>query len=160
MAMAPVPGHHIKQLILCNLLPVLVDLLRNAQLKVQKELVCTVAKIATGDSQCQLTLLAHSGILEPMLRLFTVPDTDVIIILDTISYLLQTDNLQETHGSEEVGGFEKIESLQHHHNTYISNSALDVIEKYLCEDKDDNSLPRPWAESVNMWRTKTSHTPY
>ena len=74
------------------------------------------------------------------------------------------DNLQEKKRlcfqTEDVGGFDKIESLQHHHNTYISNSALDVIEKYLCEDKDDNSLPRPWAESVNMWRTKTSHTPY
>jgi hypothetical protein len=25
----------------------------------------------------------------------------------------------------------------------ISNGALDIIEKYLCEDEDNDSLPRP-----------------
>ena len=83
-----------------------------------------------------------------MLSLLIAPDMEVVtVILDIISHLLQVDNLQEKKRlcfqTEEVGGFEKIESLQHHHNTYISNSALDVIEKYLCEDEDDDSLPRP-----------------
>ncbi|GAB1290462.1 Importin subunit alpha-8 [Apodemus speciosus] len=133
------PRHHVEQLILCDLLPVLVDLLRNAELKVQKEVICTVANIVTGASQGQLTLLARSGILEPMLSRLTAPDTELItVILDIISYLLQhIDNLQEKKRLcfqiEEVGGFEKIESLQHHHNAYISYSALDIIEKYLNE---------------------------
>ncbi|XP_031194561.1 importin subunit alpha-8 isoform X3 [Mastomys coucha] len=141
------PRHQVEQLISCNLLPALVDLLRNAELKVQKEVVYTVANIATQASQCQLTLLAHSGILEPMLSLLTAPDMEVVIVvLDVISYLLQQiDNLQEKKRLcfqiEEVAGFEKIESLLHHHNTLISNSALDIMEKYLCEDEDVDSLP-------------------
>ncbi|XP_021078352.1 importin subunit alpha-8 [Mus pahari] len=141
------PRHHVEQLILCNLMPVLVDLLRNAELKVQKEVVCTLVNIATGASQGQLTLLAHSGVLEPMLNLLAAPDMEVVIIvLDIISYLLQhIDNLQEKKSLyfliEKVGGFEKIESLQHHHNISISNSAMDIIEKYLSEDEDDDSLP-------------------
>jgi importin subunit alpha-2 len=49
--MAAGPRHHIQQLALCNLLPLLVDLLRNAELKVQKEIVCTVANMATGTTQ-------------------------------------------------------------------------------------------------------------
>ncbi|XP_028611999.1 importin subunit alpha-8 isoform X2 [Grammomys surdaster] len=140
---------HVQQLILCDLMPVLADLLRNAELHVQREAVCIVANIATGASQCQLTLLAHSGVLEPMLNLLTVPDMDVVIvILDITSYLLQQiDSLQEKKRLcfqiEEVGGFEKIESLQHHQNTYISQSALDIVEKYGCVDEDDDSLPRP-----------------
>ena len=61
-----------------------------AELKVQKEVVCTVINIATGASQDQLTLLAHSGILEPMLSLLSAPDLEVVIIvLVLISYLLQ-----------------------------------------------------------------------
>ena len=81
------PRHHIEQLILCNLLPVLIDLLRNAELKVQKEVVCTVANMVTGASQCLLTLLAHSRISESMLSLLTAPDTDVVIVIfDTISF--------------------------------------------------------------------------
>nr|ACN85342.1 Kpna2-like protein transcript variant 2 [Mus musculus] len=142
------PRHQVEQL-LCNLLPILVDLLRNAELKVQKEVVCTVINIATGASQDQLTLLAHSGILEPMLSLLSAPDLEVVIIvLDIISYLLQhIDNLQEKKRLyfqiEKFGGFEKIECLQHHHNISISNSALDIIEKYFCEDGDGDSLPGP-----------------
>lgn len=61
-----------------------------AEFKVQKEAVCTVANFATGASQSQLTLLAYSGVLEPMLNLLTAPDMEVVtIILDVISYLLQ-----------------------------------------------------------------------
>ncbi|XP_063127993.1 importin subunit alpha-8 [Rattus norvegicus] len=143
------PRHHVQQLILCNLLPVLVNLLRNAELKVQKEAVCTVANFATGASQSQLTLLAYSGVLEPMLNLLTAPDMEVItVILDVISYLLQQiDDLEDKKRLcfqiEEVGGFEKIESLQHHHNSYISHSALNIIEKYLYEEEDDDILPKP-----------------
>jgi importin subunit alpha-2 len=80
------------------------------ELKIQKEVVCTMANMATGASQCQLTLLAHSGILEPMLSLLTAPDMEVVIVgLDIISYLLQIDHLQEKKRlcfqTEEVGGF-------------------------------------------------------
>lgn len=69
-----------------------------------------MANMATGASQCQLTLLAHSGILEPMLSLLTAPDMEVVIVgLDIISYLLQIDHLQEKKRlcfqTEEVGGF-------------------------------------------------------
>lgn len=71
-----------------------------------------MANIATGASQCQRTLLAHSGILEPMLSLLTAPDMEAVIItLDIISYLLQIDHLQERKRlcfqREEIGGLEK-----------------------------------------------------
>ncbi|XP_052023572.1 importin subunit alpha-8 [Apodemus sylvaticus] len=132
------PRHHVEQMILCNLLPALVDLLRNAELKVQREVVFTVANMETGASQDLLSLLARSGILEPMLSLLTALDTELImVILDIISYLFrEIDDRQEKKRlcfQIEVGGFEKIESLQFHRNPYISKSALDIIEKYLCE---------------------------
>lgn len=50
-------------------------------------------------------------------------------------HLQQIDDLEDKKRLcfqiEEVGGFEKIESLQHHQNSYISHSALNIIEKYL-----------------------------
>ncbi|XP_076780067.1 importin subunit alpha-8 [Arvicanthis niloticus] len=132
------PGHQIQQLISCKLMPFLADLLRNAEFSVQKEVVCAVANITTKATQYQLTQLVRSGILEPMLNLLTVPDKDVVIvILDIISYLLQTDDLQKKKRLcfriKKVGGFEKIESLQHHQNTYISQKALEIIEKHVGE---------------------------
>lgn len=73
--------------------------------------MCTVANIATGASQCQRTLLAHSGILEPMLSLLTVPDMEAVIITLDIIYLLQIDHLQERKRlcfqREDIGGLEK-----------------------------------------------------
>ncbi|XP_051061431.1 importin subunit alpha-8 [Phodopus roborovskii] len=143
------PRHHIQQLIACNLLPQLVALLRNAEFKVQKEAVWTVVNIATGASQSQLALLIHSGVLEPLLNLLTAPDIKIItVILDIISFFLQeADKLHEKEKlcllMEEVGGIEKIESLQLHQNCHISQSALNIIEKYFGEEEDGDSFHNP-----------------
>ncbi|XP_021088633.1 importin subunit alpha-8 [Mesocricetus auratus] len=143
------PRHHIQQLISCNLLPPLVALLRNAEFKVQKEAVWTVANFATGASQSQFSVLVHSGVLEPLLDLLTAPDMKVItIVLNIVSFFLQeADKLHEKQKLclmiEEVGGIEKIESLQLHQNCQISQSALNIIEKHFGEEEDGGSFPNP-----------------
>lgn len=61
-----------------------------AEFRVQKEAVWAVANFATGASQSQLSMLVHSGVLEPLLNLLTAPDMKIIIIiLDIVSYFLQ-----------------------------------------------------------------------
>ncbi|KAM7331623.1 importin subunit alpha-8 [Alexandromys fortis] len=136
------PRHHIQQLIACNLLPPLVALLKNAEFRVQKEAVWAVANFATGASQSQLSMLVHSGVLEPLLNLLTAPDMKIItIVLDIVSYFLQeADKLHEKENLclliEEFGGIGKIESLQLHQNCHISQSALNIIEKHFGEEED------------------------
>ncbi|XP_041534217.1 importin subunit alpha-8 [Microtus oregoni] len=136
------PRHHIQQLITCNLLPPLVALLKNAEFRVQKEAVWAVANFATGASQSQLSMLVHSGVLEPLLNLLTAPDMKIItIVLDIVSYFLQeADKLHEKENLclliEEFGGIGKIESLQLHQNCHISQSALNIIEKHFGEEED------------------------
>uniref|UniRef100_A0A8C8UMV8 Karyopherin subunit alpha 7 n=1 Tax=Peromyscus maniculatus bairdii TaxID=230844 RepID=A0A8C8UMV8_PERMB len=141
------PKHHIQQLIVYNLLPPLVTLLKNAEFRVQKEAVWTVANFATGASQSQLTMLFHSGVLGPLLNLLTAPDMKIVaIILDIISFFFQrADRLHEKEKMyllmEEVGGIEKIESLQLHQNCHISQSALNIIEKHFGEVSNTAMLP-------------------
>ncbi|XP_052611155.1 importin subunit alpha-8 [Peromyscus californicus insignis] len=143
------PKHHIQQLITYNLLPPLVALLKNAEFRVQKEAVWTVANFATGASQSQLTMLFHSGVLGPLLNLLTAPDMKIVaIILDIISFLFQeADRLHEKEKMyllmEEVGGIEKIESLQLHQNCHVSRSALNIIEKHFGEEEDGDIFPNP-----------------
>ncbi|XP_028746104.1 importin subunit alpha-8 isoform X1 [Peromyscus leucopus] len=143
------PKHHIQQLIMYNLLPPLVTLLKNAEFRVQKEAVWTVANFATGASQSQLTMLFHSGVLGPLLNLLTAPDMKIVaIILDIISFFFQrADRLHEKQKMyllmEEVGGIEKIESLQLHQNCHISQSALNIIEKHFGEEENGDIFPNP-----------------
>lgn len=50
-----------------------------------------VANFATGGTMDQLIQLIHSGVLELLVKLFTIPDTKfVIIIIDIIFLLFQT----------------------------------------------------------------------
>lgn len=60
------------------------------EFKVQKEALWMVANLTNGGTVDQMIHLVHSGVLEPLVNLLTVPDTRfVIIILDVISFLLQ-----------------------------------------------------------------------
>jgi hypothetical protein len=61
-----------------------------AEFKVQKEAVWTVANFTTGASVEQLFQLVHAGVLGPLMDLLTVPDVRiVVIILDVVACVLQ-----------------------------------------------------------------------
>nr|XP_012605228.1 LOW QUALITY PROTEIN: importin subunit alpha-8-like [Microcebus murinus] len=84
------PRQHIQQLIAHDILPPLVALLKNGEFKVQKEAVWTVANFTIGANLDQLIQLVHSGVLEPLVNLLTVPDVKIVlIILDVFAYILQ-----------------------------------------------------------------------
>uniref|UniRef100_A0A8D2DPD7 Importin subunit alpha n=1 Tax=Sciurus vulgaris TaxID=55149 RepID=A0A8D2DPD7_SCIVU len=150
------PHQHIQQLIAFNMLPPLVDLLKNGEFKVQKEAVWTVANFATGATVDQLFVLVHSGVLGPLLHLLSVPDVrTVLIILDVLSYILQTaEKLGEKESLclliEELGGIDRIEALQLHENRQISQAALNIIEKHFGEEEEDIIFPVPNQESECM----------
>ncbi|KAK2508993.1 hypothetical protein MC885_012494 [Smutsia gigantea] len=141
------PCQHIQQLIACGLLPPLVALLQNGEFKVQKEAVWAVANFTTGSTMDQLIQLIHSGVLEPLVNLLPIQDTRiVIIILDIISFILQAaEKLSEKENLclliEELGGIDRIEALQLHENHQVALSALNIIEKYFCEEEENGIFP-------------------
>ncbi|XP_016052614.1 PREDICTED: importin subunit alpha-8 [Miniopterus natalensis] len=142
------PHQHIQQLIACNILPPLVALLRNGDFKVQKEAVWTVANFTTGGTMDQLIQLVHSGVLEPLVKLLTIPDIKfIIIILDIISFLLQAAaKLSEKENLclliEELGGVDRIKALQFHENHHVALTALSIIENYFPEEEENCTILR------------------
>ncbi|XP_008144345.2 importin subunit alpha-8 [Eptesicus fuscus] len=134
------PQQHIQELMDCNVLPPVLALLKNGEFKVQKEALWVVANITNGGTMDQLIHLAHSGVLEPLVNLLTIPDTRfVVIILDIISFLLQAaEKLSKKEYLclliEEPGGVERIKTLQFHENHQVSMTALNIIENYFLEN--------------------------
>ncbi|XP_069342163.1 importin subunit alpha-8 isoform X2 [Eulemur rufifrons] len=140
------PRQHIQQLIAHDILPPLVALLKNGEFKVQKEAVWTVANFTTGANLDQLIQLVHSGVLEPLVNLLTVPDVKIVlIILDIFAYILQAaEKLSEKENLclliEELGGIDRIEALQLHENYQIGQTALNIIEKHFGEEEDEGII--------------------
>nr|XP_012614491.1 importin subunit alpha-8 isoform X2 [Microcebus murinus] len=140
------PRQHIQQLIAHDILPPLVALLKNGEFKVQKEAVWTVANFTTGANLDQLIQLVHSGVLEPLVNLLTVPDVKIVlIILDVFAYILQAaEKLSEKENLclliEELGGIDRIEALQLHENHQIGQTALNIIEKHFGEEEDEGII--------------------
>lgn len=144
------PSSQIQQVITCGLLPSLVDLLKKGDFKAQKEAVWAVTNFTSGGTVEQVVQLVQSGVLEPLLDLLTVKDSKtILVILDAITNIfLAAEKLGELEKLclvvEELGGLEKIETLQNHDNDMVYHAALSLIEKYLTgEDPDDMAAVQP-----------------
>ncbi|XP_077879852.1 importin subunit alpha-8 [Ictidomys tridecemlineatus] len=141
------PHQHIQQLIAFNMLPPLVDILKDGEFRVQREAVWTVANFVSGATVDQIFRLVHSGVMEPLLNLLSVPDVRMVnIILDVIAYILQkAERICEKENMciliEELGGIDRIEALQLHENHQISQAAQNLIEKHFGEEEDGVLFP-------------------
>ncbi|XP_060028277.1 importin subunit alpha-8 [Erinaceus europaeus] len=140
------PYQHIQLLFSYNIFPLLVELLKTGEFRVKKEAVWTLANIATGGTMEQLIHFVHSGVLEPLVNLLTVPDNKlIIIILDIFTYIfLAAEKLSEKEKVylllEEVNGVDSIEALQFHENQMIAQRASKIVGKYFCEEEEKGIL--------------------
>ncbi|KAL6036819.1 hypothetical protein STEG23_005471 [Scotinomys teguina] len=119
-----------------GMLKVLGQLLRHPKSSIQKEAAWAMSNVAAGPKH-HIQQLIVCNLLPPLVALLK-NEADKLHEKEQLYFLM-----------EEAGGIAKIESLQLHQNRYISQSALNIIEKHFSEDSQ--SLARCLAVDLCIY---------
>ncbi|ORZ41684.1 importin alpha subunit [Catenaria anguillulae PL171] len=139
-----------------NLVPLLVDMLANADFKTKREACWAISNFATGAlrNPAQLRFLVRQGVIKPLCDLLSSSDVKVLnTTLEAIEALLkggEQDAVQRMRTGqaheiknenaqyiEEAGGADKLYLLQDHDNEEIYAMAFKLIENYFDTGSDD-----------------------
>ncbi|KAG7486651.1 Importin subunit alpha-1 [Solea senegalensis] len=145
----------IQEVINAGLIPILVEILNKGDFRTQREAAWAVANYVSGGTVEQVAYLISCSVLGPLLNLLNAKDSKIVlVILDTIQNILQV--AQEDGEAErlcliieELGGLEKIESLQSHENEAVYRSSFNIIHRFFSEEKE-NVSPKATEECYSF----------
>lgn len=136
-----------------NIIPSLVDILRNAEFDIKKEAAWAISNATCGGSEDQIRYLVQQAVTAPLCDLFKAPDPKIIMVaLEGIENILRVGvkDMPRYGGInkyaefvEECGGLDLIEELQRHDNEEIYNKAVNILQIYFDtqeEDEEDAQL--------------------
>ncbi|XP_072995167.1 importin subunit alpha-4-like isoform X1 [Typha latifolia] len=132
----------IQAVIDANIIHPLVQLLQNAEFDIKKEAAWALSNSMTGGSHDQIRVLVNHGCIKAMCALLSRPEPRVVTLcLDGLANVLKAGEAEKESGRYEAvniyaqmiiecDGLDKIESLQGHHNSKISDKSVEILEKY------------------------------
>jgi len=91
----------------------------------------------------QIEYLFHQGCIQPLCDLLVCPDARIILValegLENILKVGDPDASNYISAIEEVGGLDKLESLQSHKNHEIYEKAVSILERYFAAEDEDET---------------------
>merc|ERR1711964_894459 len=146
----------IQAVIEANIIPPLIHLLSNGDLKTRKEACWAISNATSGGLQKpeQIRYLVNQGCIKPLCDLLACPDNKIIqVALDGLENILKVGEMDKDAAGEgqesinryalfieECQGMEKIHDCQTNANEEIYMKAYNMIEKYF-SDEDDVAEP-------------------
>lgn len=120
------------------------EVLENGDFKAQNEAAWAVTNTTNSVVHTQVVqMIENYGILEPFINMLDAKDPGTITVVQTgVQNLLA---LAEKLGVidkfslmiEEIGGLDKLESLQHNENEEVYKKASEIIDAFFCSNSDD-----------------------
>ncbi|EEY13930.1 importin subunit alpha-1 [Verticillium alfalfae VaMs.102] len=143
----------IQSVIDANIIPPLIHLLSNGDLKTRKEACWAISNATSGGLQKpeQIRYLVAQGCIKPLCDLLACPDNKIIqVALDGLENILKVGDLDKQAAGEgpdsinryalfieECGGMEKIHECQTNANEEIYMKAYNIIEKYFADEEEN-----------------------
>lgn len=137
----------IQSLIDANIYENIIEVLRNGDIRAQKEAAWAVTNATTGGTQQQMIHLIKIQLMKPYCDLLSARDGRIIkIVLSGIENMFKLlDNGNSGIENlclliEEVGGLDRLESLQNHEIEDIYKKAFSLIDTYFSSDLEGDVL--------------------
>jgi importin subunit alpha-1 len=142
----------IQAVIDANIIPPLIHLLSNGDLKTRKEACWAISNATSGGLQKpdQIRYLVNQGCIKPLCDLLACPDNKIIqVALDGLENILKVGEMDKDAAGEgqesinryalfieECHGMEKIHDCQTNANEEIYMKAYNMIEKYFSDEEE------------------------
>ncbi|TXG70232.1 hypothetical protein EZV62_005167 [Acer yangbiense] len=123
----------------------LVHILQNAEFDIKKEAAWAISNATYGGTHEQIKYLVSQGCIKPLCDLLICPDPRIVTVcLEGLENILKAGESDKSLGNtggvnvcaqmiDDAEGLEKIENLQSHDNTEISEKAMKILETYWLE---------------------------
>ncbi|XP_055351289.1 LOW QUALITY PROTEIN: importin subunit alpha-7-like [Paramacrobiotus metropolitanus] len=140
---------HIQLVIDAGLVPVLIEILGNAEFKTRKEAAWAISNALSGGSEEQIQVFVQAGCIPPMCDLLGITDATRIVqvALNSVENILRIGkNRVDDRGRNpnalivEHYGLEKLKSLRVHETPEICLKAREIIKIYFDAGDEKNKL--------------------
>nr|XP_027197096.1 importin subunit alpha-3-like [Dermatophagoides pteronyssinus] len=144
----------IQTLIDHNIIPTIIENLDVGSFQLQREAAWAISNMTMNGTKEQVRYLVEHGVIEPMCKLLTVKDTQILQIL--LEGLIKIFNHYESEADvisdeiEKCGGLDTIESLQHHENHEIYKFAFEILDKFFDSSAVDIPELVPQADNTEF----------
>jgi len=139
----------IEQLIRANVFPKIIKMAGQAEWEIRKEACWTLSNACSGGTRTHISLMASHGMVRPLCDLLVHNDSKMVMVaLEALGHVLKAGKKDaekmDRHGYnsyadmiEDEDGLDKLENLQSHESVKIYEKAVDLLEKYFCEEDDE-----------------------